>query len=493
MMSSNLPRGLKCKIEIAHPGIVTPGNDDEPIITITGRGATLQYRLITFYLGKYARIDDTYCRGALEQEDEDNIETWISQSMPLLFSEARIRHLIYFVPNSKCYYDFIFKKLYGADGVKEKNNQQGRPYSLTPGEIPFIELLTEQPNTPISPDRFYGEDAESSTIKTPKSLDQTWYRLRRYDSSIKATFKREQGYFIYRGNPQTFIIGGERETPNLSIENIFKLAGIRDIIATLDERSRRFNAVLISDDSSGALLDYFGLNSESFDFNSLSINRMIKENYFDSIEELKKLYKRYCHTLEAVWNQIKESIATNYTNSVGASLFYKETEELPKRLSDLNGYRPEGKRLDNLLKQICPAIEETIRESKAGINYFGYCNIEVTPEKAIDYIVALVLSCFSDCQTSSMDEELIRLQGMYQQKLRSLIGQKFGVNPPSGGNGSFYDELEELRRRLFELQERAITDGLFGYASAIAEIRNSYILNYNDENSLLPPPTGKEL
>ena len=117
----------------------------------------------------------------------------------------------------------------------------------------------------------------------------------------------------------------------------------------------------------------------------------------------------------------------------------------------------------------------------------------MTPEKAIDYMVALVLSCFSDCQTSSADEELIRLQGIYQQKLRSLIGQKFGVNPPSGGNGSFYDELEEVRRRLFELQKQAITDGLFGYASAIAEIRNSYIFSYNDENSLLPPSMGREL
>lgn len=504
MMNSNLPRDLNYKIDKVRPGIIVPGTDNEPIITISGRGATLQYRLVTFALGKYARIDDTYCGGDLGQEDEDNIETWISQSMPLLLSEARIRHLIYFVPNSKCYYDFIFKKLYGADGVKEKKNQrvefrentasiEGNPCSLTDGEIAFINLLTEYPNTPVSPERFYGEDAESSTINTPRSLDQTWYRLRRYDSSIKATFKREQGYFIYKGNPQLWIIGGERETSNLSIESIFKLVGVRDIVATLDERSRQFNAVVISDNSSGELLDFLGLNSESFDSNSLSINRMVKENYYDSVEELKKLFKRYYHTLEAVWNQLKDSIAVNYANSIGASLFYRETGELPKRLSDLNGYRPAKERLDNLLKRICPAIEETIRESKVGKSFFGYCTIEVTPEKVIDYIVALVLSCFSDCQTSSTDEELIRLKGMYQQKLLALIRQKFDFNPPSGGNGSFYDELEELRRRLFELQEQAITDGLFGYASAIAEIRNSYILSYNDENSLLPPSMSREL
>lgn len=503
-MSSDLPRGLKYKIEKAYPGIIAPGTDNEPIITISGRGATLQYRLVTFYLKKYARIDETYCEGNLEQEDEDNIETWISQNLPSLFSEARIRHLIYFVPNSRCYYDFIFKKLYGANGVKEKKNQrvdfkenitsvEGGPCSLTPGEIAFIDVLTEYPNTPTSPDRFYGEDAESSTITTAKSLDQTWYRFRRYDSSIKTAFKREQGYFIYRGNPQIWIVGGEYETPNLSIESIIKLLDVCDIVATLDGRSRRFNAALISDHSYDELLDFLGLNTEPFDLDSFSINQLVKENYCDSVDEIKKLYKRYSPTLEAVWNQLKDSISVNYTSSIGASLFYKETGELPKRLSDLNGYRPEGKRLDNLLKQICPAVEKTIRESRAGINYFGSCNIDVTPENAIDYIVALVLSCFSDCQTPSTDEELIRLRGVYQQKLRSLIGQKFGFNPPSGGNGSFYDELEELRKRLFELQEQAISDGLIEYASAIAEIRNSYILGYNDENSLLPPSMGREL
>lgn len=502
MINSNLPRGLKCKIEIVHSGIIAPGADNEPIITISGRGATLQYRLITFSLGKYARIDDTYCKGDLEQEDEDNIETWISQSMPSLFSEARIRHLIYFVPNSKCYYDFIFKKLYGADGVKEKKKQriesrenialvEGRPCSLTPGEVAFIDLLTEYPNTPISPDRFYGEDAKSSTIKTAKSLDQTWYRLKQYDSSIKETFKREQGYFIYRGNPQIWIIGEECEIPSLSIENIIKVVDVCDIVATIDKRSRQFKAVLISDNSYGELLGFLGLNSEYFDLDSSSINRLVKENYFNSIEKLKKLFERYSLTLEALWNQLKESIAINYPNSMGASLFYKEIGEVPKRLSDLKDYKPKGKRLDNLLKQICPAVEKTVRESKTGISYFGYYTVEVTPENAIDYIVALVLSCISDFQAPSADEELIRLRDMYQQKLRTLIRQKFGFNPPNCGNGSFYDELEELRRRLFELQEQAISDRLFGYATAIAEIRNSYILGYNDANSLLPPSKGR--
>lgn len=124
MINTNLPRGLKYKIDKVRPGIIIPGTDNEPIITISGRGAMIQYRLVTFTLGKYALIEDTYCEGDLDQDELDGIETWISHSMPSLLSESKIRHLIYFLPNSKCYYDFLFQTLYGGDGYKEKKKQR---------------------------------------------------------------------------------------------------------------------------------------------------------------------------------------------------------------------------------------------------------------------------------------------------------------------------------------------------------------------------------
>ena len=310
MINTNLPRGLKYKIDKVRPGIIIPGTDNEPIITISGRGAMIQYRLVTFTLGKYALIEDTYCEGDLDQDELDGIETWISHSMPSLLSESKIRHLIYFLPNSKCYYDFLFQTLYGGDGYKEKKKQRvefrentapidGNPCSLSVSEIAFIDILTEHPNTPFSADRFFGEDAESTKLTTAKSLDQTWYRFRQYDSSINETFKRERGYFIYRGSPQIWRVDAESETVNLSIEKVFKVICTRDVVATFDEANRQFRSVAVSDISSLELLSFLGLNSDLLDPTLMSIDRFAADNYCDSAEVLKQLFERYYHRISA--------------------------------------------------------------------------------------------------------------------------------------------------------------------------------------------------
>lgn len=163
---------------------------------------------------------------------------------------------------------------------------------------------------------------------------------------------------------------------------------------------------------------------------------------------------------------------------------------MPTRIVDLKGYSVSRERLDNSMKRICPAIEETIKETKIGASYFSYCTIEVKPENAVDYIVALILICISDCHTLSTNEELTKWKGRYQQKLRALIQQKFDFVPPGDGKDSIF---EEIRRRLFDFEEQALADGLVAYASQISEIRNLLILGYNDENSLLPPSMGREL
>lgn len=312
MINTNLPRGLKYKIDKVRPGIIVPGTDNEPIITVSGRGATIQYRLVTFALGKYALIDDTYCEGDLDQVELDGVETWISHSMPSLLSESKIRHLIYFLPNSKCYYDFLFQTLYGGDGYKEKKKQRvefrentapidGNPCSLSVSEIAFINILTEHPNTPFSADLFFGEDAESTKLTTAKSLDQTWYRFRQYDSSISETFKRKRGYFIYTGDPQIWRVDAESETLHLSLEKVFKVICTRNVVATFDEDSRRFHAVTVSDISSWELLSFLGLNSDLFDPALMSIDRFSTDNFCDSAGVLKQLFERYYHTLDAVW------------------------------------------------------------------------------------------------------------------------------------------------------------------------------------------------
>lgn len=501
MINTNLPRGLKYKIDKVRPGIIIPGTDNEPIITISGRGAMIQYRLVTFTLGKYALIEDTYCEGDLDQDELDGIETWISHSMPSLLSESKIRHLIYFLPNSKCYYDFLFQTLYGGDGYKEKKKQRvefrentapidGNPCSLSVSEIAFIDILTEHPNTPFSADRFFGEDAESTKLTTAKSLDQTWYRFRQYDSSINETFKRERGYFIYRGSPQIWRVDAESETVNLSIEKVFKVICTRDVVATFDEANRQFRSVAVSDISSLELLSFLGLNSDLLDPTLMSIDRFAADNYCDSAEVLKQLFERYYHTLDALWTRLKKTLIENYTYSLRAASFYGDTGAMPTRIVDLKGYSVSRERLDNSMKRICPAIEETIKGTKIGASYFSYCITEVAPENAVDYIVALILICISDCHTASADEELVKWKGRYQQKLRTLIQQKFNFAPPGDGKDSIF---EEIRRRLFDFEEQALADGLESYALRISEIRNLFILGYNDENSLLPPSMGREL
>lgn len=501
MINSNLPRGLKYKIDKVRPGIIVPGTDSEPIITISGRGATIQYRLVTYALGKYALIDDTYCEGDLDQDELDGIDTWISHSMPSLLSESKIRHLIYFLPNSKCYYDFLFQKLYGGDGYKEKKKQRvecrentvpidGNPCSLSVSEIAFIDILTEHPNTPFSADRFFGEDAESTKLTTAKSLDQTWYRFRQYDTSINKTFKRERGSFIYRGDPQIWRVDAENEIVNLSIEKIFKVVCTRDVVATFNEGSRQFHAVAVPDISPRELLIFLGLNSNLFDPALMSIDWFVVDNYCDSAEVLKQLFERYYYTLDAVWIELKKILVENYTCSLRAASFFGDTGTMPTRIVDLKGYSVSRERLDNSMRRICPAIEETIKKTKIAASYFSYCITEVTPENAVDYIVALILICISDCHTISTDEELVKWKGRYQQKLRTFIQQKFNFAPPGDGKDSIF---EEIRRRLFDIEEQMLADGFESYVLQISEVRNLFILGYNDENSLLPPSMSREL
>ena len=292
--------------------------------------------------------------------------------------------------------------------------------------------------------------------------------------------------FQYNKSGKPVILVDSADSPNAgatadSATVIEKLLPYRDVLKC---------AVAVSDISSWELLSFLGLNSDLFDPALMSIDRLSTDNICDSAEALKQLFERYYHTLDAVWTRLKKNLIENYTYSLRAASFYGDTGTMPTRIVDLKGYSVSRERLDNSMKRICPAIEETIKETKIGASYFSYCTIEVKPENAVDYIVALILICISDCHTHSTDEELAKWKGRYQQKLRALIQQKFDIVPLGDGKDSIF---EEIRRRLFDFEEQALADGLVAYASQISEIRNLFILGYNDENSLLPPSMGREL
>ena len=514
MKNDKLPK-IKYKVNIPREGRIRPGIDAEPTITIKVSDGTIRYHLVSFLL---EHSDEPTSEGNVKESEKNYVDSWVCSNLPGLLAEAHLHHIVKFDKESECYYDFLSETLYHADGCYEKKGStvgslknaakiNGEPIKLPKRLIPFVEKLTQHPKTPYPEDTFFEirDEAEAYEIKAIKgNLATNFSILKRYDSSIDAKFKREttgSKQFIYLGEPQEWYVGENVKNENLTIgktfETIFKTITQCEIIAIFDTVKKELIYVTQKTDvTAEETIAFFGLNTEFLEPACEDLKQLVYNSYCESPDALKSLLSKCCTMMDAVWRQIAKNVEENLSCSLGASTFCRETGELPKRLSDLNGYRPARERLNNLLKRICPAIEKTIKESKTGAGFFGYYNFEVTSEKAIDYIVALILSCFSDCQTSSTDEELMRLRGAYQKVLRNLIEQKFAVDPPNSGNASFYDESEELRwirRRLFELQEQAMSDRMFGYVSFIAEILNSHIFGFNDENSLLSPSTGREL
>lgn len=117
MIRINLPHGLRYKIEMKSSGIITPGSDNEPVITIYGPGTHLQYRLISF-----TEVKETY-QGSLTDDDKLSIEDEVGENRPKLLAEAKIMHYVKFVDDSQCYYDFYSEQLYGACGIREKRGR----------------------------------------------------------------------------------------------------------------------------------------------------------------------------------------------------------------------------------------------------------------------------------------------------------------------------------------------------------------------------------
>lgn len=118
-------------------------------------------------------------------------------------------------------------------------------------------------------------------------------------------------------------------------------------------------------------------------------------NNYCPVAVLNKLLSRYSASLEAVWKVLRDNIIENLSLSLNASTYRYETEEIPARLADLKGYAVTTERLEKSLQRICPSIKDIITSSCVGTDYFGYCDITVKPSSVVDYIVALILICFS--------------------------------------------------------------------------------------------------
>ena len=242
MMKIKLPRGIKYRVEPSQPGIVIPGSENEPIITLFGRGSMIQCKLVSCAMEQEYIVQDTYSTGSLDDDEIEMVHSWVEYLIPSLLQEAGIRHFIRFLPDSKCYYDFASQTLYGANGYKEKKGKRdgnrentalinGEPCKLKKSERAFIELLTRTPNA-----QFSMEDVEDwSGLHGAGSVTSTWHEFKRHDSSIDATFDRNNGMFFYRGVPQIWVIGEENAENELTLGRIFDIVGYGDIVAVLDK------------------------------------------------------------------------------------------------------------------------------------------------------------------------------------------------------------------------------------------------------------------
>lgn len=523
-----MPRGLKYKIEIAHPGIIVPGTDDEPVATIVLDGCIFHYRLISY---KLQAAGQPTMEGDYPYKTQKDVEGWAWDNLTMLLAEAHLHHIIRFDKKSKCYYDFLSQTLYGANGYYEKKGSvadgrvnvaaiRGEPIMLPDSVIPFIERLTKHPKTGVEIDRFIDENFDEgaddnswgNTLENErKKISQAFYKFKQYDTSIGDTFFREKTgrrLFKYMGEPQIWFIGEDVPFESLTIDKVYKAVAKYDVITICDPvTGQLLHSVLSSDISAEESMAFLGLDAELLDPSMINVKTFFDANFCDSADVLKSMLSNFCTILDTVWARIAKNIKNNFLRSLSASTFYADTRVIPQRQSDLKAYPVNEERLWIVLNQTyTTAVTGVIKSTGIAEEFFRGCKLEIAPknpsqgiEKAIDGIVALILLCFCCCQTSFVDEELSLLTKRYQSELRERIHEKFDYIPPGGSGGSLFDPeaLQIGLQDLLSLGEQLSSEGLYEYASRTLEIwkifTDGFNLNYNDENSLFSPSMGREL
>lgn len=484
MIRINFPLGLRYRIEKTRPGIISPGSDNEPLITLYGPGIYLQYRLISL-----TKVEETY-EGNLTDDEIREIEDKIDEKRSKLFVEANVRHYVQFDDGSPCYYDFRSETLYGANGVREKKGLiKGESFRPSVNVRDIIEDMTEAPGSKINVidilERNQSRDNSFATI---------WSNFLKLDSSIRSTFLTvRRGVCTYVGNPQTWQVGEKSATADLTLATIFSSIAYRKIVATFDTESRTLNASLLDDMEQERILAFLGLDGDALDPSFVDIEKLITKNYCDSADRLEALLKKYTDILEGVWNHLIRKIETNLSYTFRASSYYEETLNIPTRASDLTPYeiRLHTQRWNNALEQACQWVRSVLQSACAGVEFFAHCKKEVSADNVIGYISAFVLISFSYCKTPTNGEETAEIKARYREKLLDFIREKFDYLPPAGGSDSIFGALQMGLQDLLALKGQLMSEGQYEKASVIDKFFDGLKLSYNDENSLLPPTPGR--
>lgn len=522
MRNVKLPRGLKYSVDKVQLGTIDPGSDKEPIVTIVVREGTIQYRLISYILKK---TDTPTWEGNIAQPVLDEVDAWVFNNLPMLLAEAHLHRIIRFDKKSKCYYDFQTQTLYEANGVYEKKGStanglknvaaiNGEPILLPDSVIPFIEILTKKPRVPFGIEIFIGDvDDFEIEEKKKKALSQAFYKFLRYDSSIKDTFIRETTglkLFQYIGEPQVWFVGEGVQNEILTVKKIFDVVAQYEVLSICaPETGIMVDSVAAEDITLEESIAFMGLDASLIDTRLIDIKRFFESNYFSSVEVLKALLSQFCTMIDAVWVRIANNIKNNFLHSLSASTYFKDTKEIPHNQSDyFKAYPLNEDRLGIVLTQIYPCITNLIKEFGFKDTFFKNCDLEMTSEdgnfdieKAIDGIVSLLLLGLWCYQTPYVDEELDCLRKRYHDVLLKLIQKKFGfIQPSDSGNGLIALEALQIELQglielqdLWELRKELLNEGQYARALIIEKVFDCLNLGFNDENSLLPPSTGRKL
>lgn len=281
---------------------------------------------------------------------------------------------------------------------------------------------------------------------------------------------------------------------SLTLARVFKAATgqspNQNYIVAWDDSTNQFLVSKPEDASPELMMRYLGLSAELLDRVEVDIGTDISgfvlTNRWDSASMYNTLLSNCSSILESIWSTIKSNISENVQNSLAVSTYYLDKQSFPKTEKDLHGYRgepvrPQGNRWNTFAAKICPGVEDILKNSAVGSDFFKDCTTIITIERAVDGVTALVLACLFYCLVSAEDENTARWKAKYGKKLRRLIKDKFDYAEPSGGRN---DNIVELRHALSVFQSLPFDWTLEKKINEVDKIYSEiYTLHYRDDNS----------
>ena len=279
---------------------------------------------------------------------------------------------------------------------------------------------------------------------------------------------------------------------SLTLARVFKAVACQDIVAAWDDSSKQFLVSKLEDASPKLVMRYLGLNAELFDLTVTDIGDFVSKNRWNASSTFNELLDRYSTILGSIWNKIKSNISENIQNSLAVSTYCLDNEAFPKTAKDLQGYQgelvqPQGSRWNTLAKRICPCVEDVLKSSDVGADFFSHCNINIKIERAIDGVTALVLACLCYCQVDAENESTARVKVRYRKQLQRLIQDKFDFTPPDEGGDDPIAILQTAARVIYQNLPSYWTENK-KIEETLKITYEEFNLKYRDDNVPQPPP-----